>query len=106
MSTAFVVIPLTFGFTIAVLVYVFESASGGHINPAVSLAFAVTGHISPVRLVIYWVAQFLGAAVGAGFVKAIAPHAFDQTNGGYNSLRPNSKNIASNYHHFTKSQYA
>lgn len=45
--------------------------SGGHINPAVSLAMCVTGRLKWTKLPIYTLAQFLGAFVGAAAVFGI-----------------------------------
>ncbi|MBO0790832.1 MAG: aquaporin [Ktedonobacteraceae bacterium] len=42
--------------------------SGGHLNPAVSLAFWLQGKMHPHDLVGYLTSQFLGAALGAGLV--------------------------------------
>jgi aquaporin Z len=44
--------------------------SGAHINPAVTLAFWITGHVHPHDLAGYWVAQFTGGVIGAFGVKA------------------------------------
>jgi glycerol uptake facilitator-like aquaporin len=46
-------------------VYVAANVSGGHINPAVTVATLVTGHISFSRGLAYIVAQCLGATVGS-----------------------------------------
>lgn len=53
------------GFGVALAIYVTASVSGAHLNPAVSLAFAVFRHREfPVaRLVPYWSAQLLGAVL-------------------------------------------
>src|SRR6185503_82442 len=40
--------------------------SGGHYNPAVSLAALVRGRLKAADLVPYWIAQLLGAAVASG----------------------------------------
>lgn len=45
--------------------------SGGHINPAVSLAMCVTGRLKWTKLPIYILAQLLGAFVGAAAVFGI-----------------------------------
>lgn len=43
--------------------------SGAHINPVVTLAFKITGHVHPNDLIGYWVAQFLGGIAGAFLLK-------------------------------------
>jgi aquaporin Z len=39
--------------------------SGAHLNPAVTLAFWITGHVHPHDLLGYWTAQLIGGALGA-----------------------------------------
>lgn len=39
--------------------------SGAHLNPAVTLAFWITGHVHPHDLLGYWAAQLMGGALGA-----------------------------------------
>jgi aquaporin Z len=43
--------------------------SGAHINPAVTLAFKITGHVHRHDLIGYWVAQLAGGVAGAYLVK-------------------------------------
>jgi aquaporin Z len=43
--------------------------SGAHLNPAVTLAFRITGHVHPHDLAGYWAAQFVGALCGAGVIR-------------------------------------
>lgn len=45
--------------------------SGGHLNPAVTIALFSTGHISAVRSAFYIVAQCVGATVGAFCAKTV-----------------------------------
>ena len=53
------------GFGVALAIYVSAAVSGAHLNPAVSLAFAVfRRHEFPIaRLLPYWFAQLLGASL-------------------------------------------
>jgi len=63
-------IVIAFGWAIAVFTGVFISAeaSGGHLNPAVTLGFATAGTFPWEDVPMYVAAQFLGAAIGAFLV--------------------------------------
>ena len=65
-------IALAFGFAIVAMAYGIGAISGCHVNPAVSLGVFVAGRMSAREMVVYWIAQFLGALVGAGILAAIA----------------------------------
>ncbi|MEW6598077.1 MAG: aquaporin [Pseudomonadota bacterium] len=65
-------IALSFGFTLAALIYGLGPVSGCHVNPAVSLAALVAGRMSPRDMIAYWVVQFAGALAGAAILTAIA----------------------------------
>ncbi|MFI2628788.1 MIP/aquaporin family protein [Streptomyces collinus] len=73
---------ITWGWAMAVIlgIYVAGGVSGAHINPAVTLAFAVRRKFPWVKVVPYWVSQVLGALAGAALVYAVyhdAINAFD-----------------------------
>jgi aquaporin Z len=60
------VIPaISIGFVLMVLVYAGGHVSGGHYNPAVSLAAAIRGALEWKQLIPYWIAQFAGGAAAA-----------------------------------------
>uniref|UniRef100_A0A8C9FL88 Aquaporin-4 n=1 Tax=Pavo cristatus TaxID=9049 RepID=A0A8C9FL88_PAVCR len=68
-----VLISLCFGLSIATMVQCFGHISGGHINPAVTVAMVCTRKISLAKSVFYILAQCLGAIVGAGILYLITP---------------------------------
>ena len=66
-TTAPVLLVAAFGFGFALLaaLYAFGEVSGGHFNPAVSLAFWLDKRLSTRDLVGYWIVQFAGAVAGS-----------------------------------------
>lgn len=63
------------GLLLAVLVFVTANVSGGHINPAVTVASMATGHTSISRGLAYIVAQVLGATTGSALQLLLVPNA-------------------------------
>jgi aquaporin TIP len=57
-------VALAHGIALALAIAVTVKISGGHINPAVTLAVVLTGRLDVLSGVVYWVAQFIGAALG------------------------------------------
>jgi len=57
------IIALTHAFAVCGLVSAGFHLSGGHINPAVTFALAVGGHITILRSILYWIAQLLGSTI-------------------------------------------
>ncbi len=55
--------PLAIGAALALVMLLAKSVSGGHINPAVSIAMASAGQITTSELIPYIVAQTFGALV-------------------------------------------
>jgi len=65
-------ISFAFGLAIVAMAYGIGPISGCHVNPAVSFGAFLAGRMSANEMVQYWVAQFIGAAVGAGILYLIA----------------------------------
>jgi glycerol uptake facilitator len=63
-------IVITWGWGLAVMTGVFAVGqfSGAHLNPAVTLGFAITGDISWSDAPEYWAGEFVGAFIGATLV--------------------------------------
>merc|ERR1711937_8749 len=84
--------PIAFAFGLAIMVLVFATAdiSGGHLNPAVTLALLAAGKVAGknesavTKSVVYIMCQCAGAIFGALFLKALTPEAFHKTHLGCN----------------------
>ena len=70
-AAALVSIALGFGLALLMGLYAFAAVSGGHYNPAVSLAMFLDGRMSASEMVRYWIAQVVGA-IAASIVVLIA----------------------------------
>jgi aquaporin Z len=66
-------IALTFGLVVLALIYALGDVSGAHINPAVTLGFALAGRFSPGRLLLYWVCQCAGAIAASLLLRLLFP---------------------------------
>jgi aquaporin Z len=63
-----IVVPLGFGLALLAGFYAFAEVSGGHFNPAVSLAAFLDGRISLIDLFGYWIFQFVGAIAASALM--------------------------------------
>lgn len=63
-----VVVPLAFGFGLLAAISAFGHISGGHFNPAVTVAIVIDGRLTPADAVGYIVAQVIGAIGAAALV--------------------------------------
>lgn len=64
------------GAALTVMVYMGGHVSGGHYNPAVTLAVWLRGKLPPAQLVPYWLAQIVGALSAALMVYLLTGHTF------------------------------
>ena len=72
-SPSMVQIALAFGLIVATMVWCIGHVSGGHINPAVTMAMLITRKLSVARGCLFVVGQCLGAVIGAGILKGCTP---------------------------------
>lgn len=57
-------VAFAFGFALLAMAYAIGDVSGCHINPAVTLAFVVSGKLDVAKAAYYWAAQVAGALAG------------------------------------------
>ncbi|MCO5557704.1 hypothetical protein L7F22_011275 [Adiantum nelumboides] len=68
-----IAIALAHGLAIAFLAGATGAISGGHLNPAVTLAFVIAGKETLLRAGLYVGAQLLGAVIGAALLRDATP---------------------------------
>jgi glycerol uptake facilitator protein len=67
-GSGWIVVAFGWGMAVFVAVWCVGPISGAHINPAVTLAFALTGRVALGKAIGYMIAQLLGAMTGAALV--------------------------------------
>ncbi len=60
-----IVVPFAFGLALLAGLYAFGEVSGGHFNPAVSLAMFLDRRLGAADLVSYWASQIIGAVLAS-----------------------------------------
>ena len=68
--------PLAIGASLMIMVYMGGHISGGHYNPAVTLAVALRGKLPNSKILPYWVAQLVGAVLAALVVRGVVGQTF------------------------------
>jgi aquaporin Z len=66
-------VALTFGLVVLAMIYTLGDVSGAHLNPAVTLAFAVAGLFPYLRVLLYIAAQFSGALLASLTLRFLFP---------------------------------
>lgn len=66
-------IAMTFGLIVAAMIFALGDVSGAHLNPAVTLSFAVAKRFPFKEVLPYIVAQSVGAFAASGLLKACFP---------------------------------
>jgi aquaporin Z len=67
-TSGLLVVPFSFGFGLLAAIFAFGHISGGHFNPAVTVAMVLDKRTTPVDAVGYIVAQVVGAVAAGLFV--------------------------------------
>lgn len=86
MNAGLLGVALAHGLAIAIMATALGSVSGGHFNPAVSLAFAVMRTLSITELCIYWGFQLVGAACASLLWTVVSPDLVSKVSGGLPAL--------------------
>uniref|UniRef100_A0A8C8S1J7 Aquaporin-8 n=1 Tax=Pelusios castaneus TaxID=367368 RepID=A0A8C8S1J7_9SAUR len=60
---------LAHGLALGLIIAILGNISGGHFNPAVSLAAWLIGGLNMALLIPYWISQLCGGLIGAGLAK-------------------------------------
>jgi glycerol uptake facilitator protein len=76
-GAGFLMVTVGWGFAVFAGVTV-SYKSGGQLNPAVSLAQAILGNISVGTMLLFWLAQMIGAVIGAVIVWLAYKQHFDE----------------------------
>jgi len=67
-------VAITFGLIVMSMIYTFGSISGAHLNPAVSIAFALARRFSVRQLPPYILSQLAGALLASLTLRFLFPH--------------------------------
>ena len=89
-------VALSFGFALLVVAYTVGPISGGHVNPAVTLALVLHRKVTPRIAPAYVVGQVVGAVLGALTIWAIASNASETSALGRSWSGANDSNFATN----------
>jgi MIP family channel proteins len=81
-------VALAHGLALAVVVSALGAVSGGHFNPAVTLAVWIMDRITPMRAALYVVAQLVGALAAGLALKAVFADSWQASNIGTPALGP------------------
>lgn len=64
---------LGYGLSYTIMLYATKQMSGGHLNPALTVATAVSGHLHWIKAIGYIIAQITGAIVGSLMEAVLVP---------------------------------
>lgn len=67
----FLGVSIAFGLTVIAMAYGIGHISGAHLNPAVSFGVWANGRMTFKEMLVYWVAQIIGAIIAVAIIAAI-----------------------------------
>ena len=67
----FLPVALGYGLALTIGIMVSGGVSGGHLNPAVTLAMTILKKCKPIQLPIYWAGQYLGAFLASAVLYGV-----------------------------------
>ena len=86
-------ISLAFGISLIINAWIFFRVSGALFNPAISLALAIARVITPLRAILFFIAQLLGGIAAAALIDGRMPGPINfvtNLSGGINIAQGNS----------------
>jgi aquaporin Z len=95
LNAGLVGVALAHGLILIGIIYTYGSISGAHVNPAVTLGLLVSGNVKLNRAIAYWIAQFAGAVIAAGFIRLMIP--VDGANAALASLGETKGSLTTSY---------
>lgn len=69
--SSLMIVGLANAFALSSTVYIAANVSGGHVNPAVTFAKAVCGHLSAVMALFYWFSQMVASVMACLFLRMV-----------------------------------
>ncbi|WP_300348216.1 MIP/aquaporin family protein [Clostridium sp.] len=78
-NAGLIVITVGWAIAVAIPVYIFARVSGAVFNPAITIALAITGGLTLKQVIVFCIAQFIGAFIGAVLVYLTYHDYFDST---------------------------
>lgn len=63
----------TFGLSLMINAWIFYRVSGSAFNPAITLALALARSVTPIRGLLFFIAQIVGGITAAAIVESLSP---------------------------------
>lgn len=87
-------VAISWGLAVTIAIYTTASVTGAHLNPAVTLGFALFRDFSWRKVVPYWIAQVIGGLIAAGVVYYLFYPVIDHLLAAHDTVRSADNDIA------------